>query len=87
MRKEISRGSEEAQFWIDLMKFRQIWYAPRYDNGKLWEKDSDEWTKLIGSADRLIKKYENTDFKDVVQALILEYVACIEREYGQTKAD
>jgi hypothetical protein len=87
MQKQISKGSEEAQFWVDLMKFRQVWYSAKDDKGNLWNKDSDEWGKLVDSAGRLTKKYEGTEFYLVCQAMILAYLEFLEKEYKMESVD
>jgi len=81
MKRNIQKGSEEAQFWIDLMRFRQEWYSAKDDDGN-WLDKNDEWfEKFVIAATELSDKYKNTDFYLVAKIMLEAYIQFIETEY------
>lgn len=80
MKKQIQKGTEEAMFWIDLMKFRQEYYSAMEKN-KLWSKDDIKWQNLCDKAEKFTDKYKGLDFYPMAVTMVTAYVGYLETEW------
>ena len=70
MEKRFGKGSEEFTMFTDYWQFVQKYYIPEAPDA--W------WEELIREADKLARKYGNTQF---IRDLVLAHVNDVERRW------
>lgn len=75
--KKLEKGSEEWQFFQDFWKFRGQYYIA--DNAEDW------FNEMMKVGEKLIGKYQNTDFAKFAQRLVLAHFEDVERRWNDGK--